>query len=59
VITYIVRDGFWEDPAHVKSFELVTKDAAHTVGGLPITMRLANSNVEVQKEQVVAEGSSK
>lgn len=53
VISFVVKDGFWDDPAHVSTFEKIVKKTAKSVGGLPVTMRLVNSSVEVKTEVVV------
>jgi len=50
VISYVVGDGYWDKEATVAGFEKMTRDAASTVGGLPIKMHLVNTVLEVKKE---------
>jgi len=52
-MSFVVGDGFADDPAHVAAFETIVRDAAPGVGGLPVTLRLVNSSLEVKKEVVV------
>lgn len=52
-MTFIVRNGWWEDPTHVSEFEQLVRKIAPSVGGLPIKLRLANENVEIKKESLV------
>jgi hypothetical protein len=53
VISYVVQDGVWNNPAMVTDFETITRGVASTVGGLPIDMRLVNSTEVVEKDEVV------
>jgi len=52
-ISFVVSDGFWDDPAHVSGFEAVVKAVAPSVGGLPVTLRLVNTSLEDKKDSVV------
>ena len=54
VISYVVKDGFWDDPTHVQGFADLTRALASTVGGLPIKVRLVNQAVETKKEVPVS-----
>jgi len=53
IISYVVKDGGWNDAAEVSDFESLTRDVAPSVGGLPIEMRLANSAETVEKDETV------
>jgi hypothetical protein len=53
VISFIVREGFWENPENVAGFEKLARQAASSVGGLPIKLRLLNSALETKKEVTV------
>jgi hypothetical protein len=53
VISYVVGDGYWDKADAVAGFEKMTRDAASTVGGLPIKMHLVNTALEVKKEIVL------
>ena len=52
-ISYVVAEGFWEAPEHVAGFEKLTRAVAGSVGGLPVTVRLVNTDLESKKEWVV------
>ncbi len=52
-ISFVVSDGTWNDPKMVSGFEVVTRDVASTVGGLPIDMRLVNTWLTVEKEEMI------
>jgi hypothetical protein len=53
IITYVVQQGAWDDPAHVSQFEIITRGVAATVGGLPVKIRLADENLTTKKELTV------
>jgi len=52
-LSYVVAEGFWDDPGHVAGFEKLTRAVAGPVGGLPVTVRLVNTDLESKKEWVV------
>ncbi len=52
-ISYVVQDGAWNDATMVSDFELITRDVATTVGGLPVDMRLVNTTQTVEKDEVI------
>ena len=53
VISFVVKEGFWEKPENVASFERLTRQVASSSGGLPIKLRLLNSTLESKKETMV------
>jgi hypothetical protein len=53
MISFIVRDGAWQEPALVSGFEKVVHDVAGAAGGLPITLRLMTTRLEVKKDEVI------
>jgi hypothetical protein len=53
VISFVVRAGAWEQPATVAAYEKFTRQAASSVGGLPIKLRLINSALETKKEMTL------
>jgi hypothetical protein len=53
VVTFVLKDGFWEDPAHVDGFEQLVRRIAPSVGGLPIVLHLTNSHLELQRNRTV------
>ncbi len=52
-LSFVVSDGAWNRSAVVDEFEKITRQAAPSVGGLPITFRLVNTALEVKKDQTV------
>ena len=53
VISYVVKDGVWNNPTMVSDFEVITRDVAAAVGGLPVDMQLMNSAETVEKYEIV------
>ena len=53
VLSFVVGDGAWDNPALVADFEKIVRQAAPTVGGLPIRLRLLNTSIEVKKDEVL------
>lgn len=49
VISFIVREGAWENAQTVAAFENLARQGASSVGGLPIKLRLLNSALETKK----------
>ncbi len=49
-VSFVVREGYWEDPEHVKAFENLLREVAPSVGGLPARMRLKNAQLETKAE---------
>ncbi len=52
-ISYVVKDGIWDDADSVAQYGLLSTRVAPTVGGLPVTMRLVNVSLDVKKEQIL------
>jgi hypothetical protein len=52
-IAYVVSNGSWDKPAIVDDFEKITRNAAPSVGGLPVSFRLVNTALEVKKQQLI------
>jgi hypothetical protein len=50
VISFVVKEGFWEDPKNVEGFEQLGRAVGPTVGGVPIKVRLVNTAAEMKKE---------
>jgi hypothetical protein len=53
VMSFVVSEGFWDDPAHVTEFEAVVRAVAPSVGGLPVKLRLVNTALDDKKDTVV------
>jgi hypothetical protein len=49
-ISFVVRDGFWDDENNVAGFQVMVRGIAPAVGGLPIKVRLLNTSLEKKKE---------
>jgi hypothetical protein len=44
--------GIWQDPAVLEEFEKIARDGASAVGGLPVTLRLMTSQLDVKNDEV-------
>ncbi|MGD1063928.1 MAG: hypothetical protein ABR860_11770 [Terracidiphilus sp.] len=53
IISYVVKDGIWDNASMVSDYEVLTRDVATAVGGLPVEMRLVNSTQTVEKDETV------
>src|ERR1035438_843411 len=53
IISFVVNDGAWERAEVVGAFDRLVRRAAAPAGGLPITLRLLNPNMEPEREAVV------
>ena len=53
IVSFVVKDGTWDDPGKVANFEKIARQQAPTVGGLPITLRLVNTSLAVKKDEVL------
>jgi hypothetical protein len=52
-IWFVTNEGFWDKPEAIAGFERVARQAAASVGGLPIQVRLLNSEMETKKEMTI------
>lgn len=52
-ISFVVTDGAWSKPEIVSVFEGIAKQVAPAVGGLPVQLRLLNSNSVVEESSTV------
>ena len=52
-ITFVVEEGAWDVPNKVAAFEVLVRQSASTVGGLPIQLRFVNSRVELKKVETL------
>jgi hypothetical protein len=50
VLGIFVKDGGWNNPEAIPSLTAVARDAAPSIGGLPIKLQLLDSTGEVKKE---------
>jgi hypothetical protein len=54
VISFAVRDGLWEDVGVMATMDKLVRQVAPAAGGLPITLRLVNRDMEMKQELLVA-----
>jgi hypothetical protein len=52
-IWFVTNEGFWDRPEAIAGFERVARQAAASVGGLPIQVRLLNAEMETKKELTI------
>ena len=50
VVSFVVKEGTWNDPQSISSFEEIGRQIAPSVGGFPIKVRLINPEKVVKKE---------
>ncbi len=52
-ISYVVKDGFWNQEGVVAKFDELTREVASSVGGLPLNVQLMNDTKTVEKTSSV------
>ena len=52
-VSFIVKDGAWNDPAFVQDFEIVGEQVAPSIGGYPIQVRMLNGSRDVEETSTV------
>lgn len=52
-VSFVIKEGAWNDPNVLSQFEEIGREVAPAVGGFPIRVRLLNSDREVEKESAV------
>jgi hypothetical protein len=52
-IAFVVADGTWNNATMVTAFETIVRSVAPSVGGLPIDLRLDNTTLTVEKDEMV------
>ena len=52
-ISFVVKEGAWNDWGKVAAFEQVGRDVASSVGGLPLKVRLVDDHVRMKREMDV------
>ena len=53
VIGFVVKEGLWDQPENVATFEKIARQVASSAGGLPIKLRLLNNTMETKKEVAI------
>jgi len=52
-LAFVVADGVWNNPSKVSNFEAIVRDVAPIVGGLPIDMHLVNTQLQLEKDELI------
>jgi len=52
-LSFVVKEGSWNDASTIGSFEEIARQVASGAGGLPVKVRLLNKDRDVQKESQV------
>lgn len=52
-LAFVVVDGVWNNPSKVSNFEAIVRDVAPIVGGLPIDMHLVNTQLQLEKDELI------
>jgi hypothetical protein len=52
-LAFVIVGEAWNNPSRVSSFEAIVRDVAPAVGGLPIDMHLVNTQLQVEKDEVI------
>jgi len=58
IVSFVVKEGIWDKPDMVSSFDEIGREIAPAVGGFPIQVRLLNKAREVKKETTVGKFSA-
>ncbi len=53
IVSFVIKEGAWNDPNVVSEFEEIGREIAPAVGGFPMRVRLLNTDRDVEKESVV------
>lgn len=53
VLSFVVRDGFWDQPPMVAGFEEVARELAPSLGGFPIKVHLVNQTRVIEKDLTI------
>ena len=57
VVSFVVKEGIWNQPDMVSSFDEIGREIAPSIGGFPIQLHLVNKAREVKKESTVGKVS--
>jgi hypothetical protein len=52
-LAFIVADGVWNNPSKVSNFEAILREVAPMLGGLPIDMHLVNTQLQLEKDELI------
>jgi hypothetical protein len=53
MVSFTVVDGTWNNPEMVAQFDVISREIAPSIGGLPLTLRLLDRSGDVQKELLI------
>jgi rhomboid protease GluP len=53
IVSFPLKDGFWEEQANVDAFEEIGRQIAPAIGGVPIKLHLLSSDGDLKKELVI------
>jgi len=51
VLSFVVSDGAWDNPAILRDFEKIARETGTAAGGLPLRLHLVNTSLDVKKEE--------
>jgi len=54
-ISFVVQDGIWDQAGMLSQFEELARELAPAVGGLPVQVRLLDSQMDVEETSMVGE----
>ncbi|MBV9760361.1 MAG: hypothetical protein JO340_07355 [Acidobacteriaceae bacterium] len=54
-LSFVVGQAVWDNPALVSQFEKIVRQAAPSVGGLPVKLRLVNTSLEAKKVEEITQ----
>jgi hypothetical protein len=53
VISFVVQEGLWNEPAVTATLERLVRQIAPSVGGLPVELRLLDRNMDIKQSVTV------
>jgi hypothetical protein len=53
ILSFVVRDGVWDMPGAMVTLDRLARQVAPSIGGLPVELRLLDSNMGLRKEVTV------
>jgi hypothetical protein len=57
-IAFVVSDGVWNDASTVSGFEDLVRQAAPSVGGLPVRLLLLSTTLQKEKDETITAQSA-
>lgn len=55
VVSFVVQEGIWDQPADVASFDIIGQQIAPSVGGFPIQVQMMNKTYDVKSTSTVGQ----